>query len=224
MNQRSLFFPIFVLAVSSTLSMALFVGRWAYTGIPTYRFLLWNLFLAWVPVFFAWLARRWRHLPLLLLLHTGFWLLFLPNAPYLLTDLIHLGRWRGISLWYDLLLLLLFAFTGLFLGFFSLSMMQDLVSDLFGWAIGWLFAAATLALSSFGVYLGRFLRWNSWDLLTHPHWLLRDILALVRDPLLHWQPWAFTLLLAVILCLGYGTLAAARHLNPLPRRVDGTGL
>jgi len=218
MKRYPLLLPLFLLAGSSALSVALFAGRWAYTGAPAYRFIPWNLILAWVPVFFAWLAHRWRHYRLLMLLHGGLWLLFLPNAPYLLTDLIHLGKASGISLWYDLLLLLLFAFNGLFLGFFSLSLMQDLVTDLLGATIGWLFATTTLALSSFGVYLGRFLRWNSWDLLTRPHWLLRDILGLLRDPFLHWRPWAFILLMALILCLGYGTLAAARQLGPVPRR------
>ena len=218
MTRFPLLLSLAILAGGSAVAVALFAGRWAYTGVPAFGFLLWNLLLAWTPLFFAWLARRWRHYSLLLLLHSGLWLLFLPNAPYLLTDIIHLGRWSGISLWYDLLLLLIFALTGLFLGFFSLSLMQALVTDLLGALAGWFFAAATLALSSFGVYLGRFLRWNSWDLLTRPHWLLRDILDLVRHPLHHWQPWAFILLLALTLYLGYGALAIARHLAPNHRQ------
>lgn len=203
----ALVFPLLALGGASALSVALFFGRFLLTGTPTYGFLLWNLLLAWMPVVMAWMAGRWRHYGPLLLLHSALWLLFLPNAPYLLTDLIHLGRGGGFSLWYDLLMLLTFALTGLFLGFFSLSLMQDLVTAWLGAAAGWLFAATVLALSSFGVYLGRFLRWNSWDLLTNPQWLLRDVLALVRNPLLHWQPWAFILLLTLMLGLAYVALA-----------------
>lgn len=209
--------PLIIVTGASVVSATFFAGRWAFTGTPTYGFLIWNLILAWVPLFFAWLASRWRHYRLLLLSHAGLWLLFLPNAPYLLTDLIHLGRWRAIPLWYDLLMLLVFAATGLLLGFFSLNIMQDLVVELFGLVAGRLFAVASLALCSFGVYLGRFLRWNSWDLLAHPYQLWSDILALVSDPLRHWQPWIFILVQAAVLWLGYALLAAIRHSGPLPR-------
>ena len=213
MKKLSFLFPLLTLAGSSTVVVVLYIARFWHTSSPAYGFLLWNLFLAWLPVFFAFLASRWQRSPLLLLMHSSLWLLFLPNAPYLLTDLIHLGRWDGISPWYDLLMLLLFALTGLLLGFFSLSMMQDLVSERLGVMAGWLFAGTALALSSFGVYLGRFQRWNSWDLLTHPQWLLRDILALLRDPLAHWQPWGFIVLLALTLSFIYFVLEGRRYVD-----------
>lgn len=211
MKKLSFLFPLLALAGSSALVVTMYVTRFLHTASPAYGFLLWNLFLAWLPVLFAWLASRWRRYPPLLLLHSSLWLLFLPNAPYLLTDLIHLGRWGGISPWYDLLMLMLFALTGLLLGFFSLSTMQDLVTERLGVMAGWLFAGTALALSSFGVYLGRFGRWNSWDLLTQPHWLLRDILSLVRDPLAHWQPWGFIVLLALTLTFIYVILEGRRE-------------
>jgi uncharacterized membrane protein len=133
------------------------------------------------------------------------WLLFFPNAPYVLTDLIHL-RQHSVPVWYDLLLLLSFAWTSLMFGFVSLADMQRLIQQRFNATVGWLFAVAAVLLGSFGIYLGRFLRWNSWDVITEPRQLAWDIFERVANPLAYTHTFGFTVLLAAFLLLAYLTL------------------
>jgi uncharacterized membrane protein len=177
--------------------------RFVYTGSFSFIFLLWNLFLAWMPVLFALLARRQRVSRLVRWVWGGLWLLFFPNAPYLLTDLLHLGRIGQVPIWYDLIMLLTFALAGLFLGFASLFWLHDLVAKTWNRWAGWLFVLVVLGLSSFGVYIGRFLRWNSWDLLLNPTILLRDLAdhLLVRNQLL--ETAVVTLLLTAVFIGSY---------------------
>jgi uncharacterized membrane protein len=168
---------LFSLALASALCVALLVARWVYSDPGAYRFLAWNLFLAWIPLLAAAAvydmhrrgARIRRLLPL------GFlWLLFLPNAPYLLTDLIHLGSRSDAPLWVDLVLFSAFAWTGTLLGFLSLYLMQVVVGRLVGSVGTWAFVGASLLATAFGINLGPSLRWKIWALITNPGPLLSE--------------------------------------------------
>ena len=170
------------LILITVFSLALVLIRISYSGQITYVFLLWNLFLAWLPLLFAALAIRWQKRPFLALSAAFLWLLFFPNAPYLVTDLIHLRSKAPVPLWYDLILLLDFALLGLFLGFVSLRMMQRLINGRWGAAAGWTFAIFVLSIGGLGVFIGRFLRWNSWDLFVQPLSLTADILSNLAEP------------------------------------------
>lgn len=183
------------LLFTSSLAAAIWFVRFMYTDSIVFVFLLWNLFLAWLPVLFALLARRSAASRLGRWLWGGLWLLFFPNAPYLLTDLLHLGRAAQIPIWYDMIMLVTFALAGLFLGFASLFWLQDLVANSWNRLTSWLFVVAVLGLSSFGVYIGRFLRWNSWDALLNPTILLRDLAA----HLLVWNQFVETAAVTVLL-------------------------
>lgn len=201
------------LAIASLFSLALVAMRWLLSGVPAYLFLIWNLVLAWAPLLLAGTAVRLRSRRLLLPV-AGVWLLFLPNAPYLATDLIHLGHATGLTgalFWYDLVTLLAFTVTGLGLGFASLALMQQIVQAHWGKGPGRRFSFGALALSSVGVYLGRFLRWNSWDVFFHPAGVIGDLGALVSYPLAHRSAWAFIILFTVGLSLSYAWLG---QLNP----------
>ena len=154
---------------------SMIVVRMERTGSGYYRFLLGNLFLAFVPLFLSTGLRIADQLQLNRIIKTvifSLWLLFLPNAPYILTDILHLTRANQAPAWYDLALLLSCAGTGLLMGYLSLIDVQGIVERNFNPIVGWLFAVVTLVLSGFGIYLGRFLRWNSWDVLTSPMLLL----------------------------------------------------
>lgn len=169
------------LLMLSSLAAGLMVMRMIYSQQWTYFFLLWNLFLAWLPLLFVLLAqaipgRFWRYGIGLL------WLLFLPNAPYLITDLMHLVPAGNVPLWYDAAMLFVFALTGLFLGLQALRRMQQLVQEDYGRAAGWLVVFSAGILSSFGVYAGRFWRWNSWDALLDPGRITNDLLHVVTAP------------------------------------------
>jgi uncharacterized membrane protein len=131
------------------------------------------------------------------------WLLFLPNAPYLVTDLQHLNWGGGVPLLYDVVLLFSAALCGLALGLVSLRWMQSAVSERFGVWPGRAFGLLAVCAAGFGVYLGRVARWNSWDVLTQPAALATEVWQYVSSPVQHWQVWAFTMLFAALLLCAY---------------------
>ncbi len=206
------------LTFASAASVALVIGRIISTGNLRYGFLAWNLFLAWLPLLFALLAcekyqnasgRNWHFVTL-----AGAWLLFFPNAPYIFTDLIHLTTHYNGPFWVDLTLILLCAITGLVLGFVSLYLMQSVVERMLGRPVSWLFAAAVAALSGFGIYLGRFMRFNSWDVLFRPRQVYLGIGNWVADPLANGNSLAFPMLFGAFLFVSYLMLYALTHLRP----------
>jgi uncharacterized membrane protein len=210
--------PMVAVVFGSCICVALVVARMIWTRHLIYGFLIWNLFLAWMPLLFAFLAQdeaqtptgaRWRLAAL-----AGAWLLFFPNAPYILTDLIHLTTKFYFHFWIDLTLILLCAFTGFVLGFLSLYLMQSLVVQRFGRIVGWLFVMATAALSSLGVYLGRFLRFNSWDVVVRPGKIYHRLDAWLDGPMLNHSAAGFLLLFATFLFITYVMLYALTHLSP----------
>jgi len=221
--KRETAMPVLALTFASVASVALVLARIISTGNLRYSFLVWNLCLAWLPLLFALLAcesyqgasaRNWRFFGL-----AGAWLLFFPNAPYILTDLTHLTtRYYG-HFWVDLMLILLCALTGLVLGFVSLYLMQSVVERMLGRSASWLFIAAVAALSGFGIYLGRFMRFNSWDVLCRPVQLCRGIGNWVSDPRANSNSLAFPLLFATFLFITYLMLYALTHLRPAQPRV-----
>lgn len=163
-----------MLAMSSIVSIGLFAARATTSDSYRYAFLVWNLFLAWIPFGFAWVAYTSTHLPkfLMVTLVGGcaiFWLLFFPNAPYILTDFQHLAKLNfEAPVWYDVLMLIWFSWSGLFLGIISMYLMQKIVAKWLGEKASWVFVVTVTVLSSLGIYVGRFLRWNSWDVLIKP--------------------------------------------------------
>lgn len=186
---------LLALALASALSFALVLVRRFYAGKWAYRFFFWNLFLAWIPLFAALLfyelaarrSNRW-------IVKSGaavVWFLFFPNAPYLVTDIVNLYQRPPVPYWYDIISVMALAQTGLFVGFLSLYLMQEVVREWLGRWSGWCFALAMLGLSSFGIYLGRFLRWNSWNALTEPLGTLRNA-ARVANPWNDPEPLAFS--------------------------------
>ena len=203
--------PFFALIFASAIACSLLGARILLSGNWRQLYLPWNLFLAWLPLLFAWRAAsaetdsragRWRFRA-----HALAWLLLVPNAPYIFTDLWHLPPNSHHRFWGDLILILLFALNGLVLGFLSLYLMQTVVARRFGWVTGWLFAAAASALSGFGVYVGRFLRWNSWDVFMNPIGLLADLaewlVSIPSAPRLFLLPALFATLLFVAYVLLY---------------------
>jgi uncharacterized membrane protein len=199
-----------ILSISSLMSVTMLIARFWYSGHTTFKFLVWNLFLAWIPLFCAlalWHYGQQMRKPLLrmVLLFLG-WLIFFPNAPYLMTDFLHLGQRHNIPLWYDLILIFSFAWNGLVVGFTALWIVQAVTQKFYGQGVSWLVVGFTLITSGFGVYLGRFLRWNSWDVLTDPYGLARDVLPRLINPLAHPRTLVVTLLFAAFLTIAYLTI------------------
>lgn len=218
------------LIFASALCAALLVVRILHARHLGFIGFGWNLFLAWLPMLCALAAynlfkRRSRLSWLVVAGCAVVWLLFFPNAPYLLTDIVHLSPRPDVPFWYDLLLVMAFALTGMLLGLVSLFLMQMLVRRALGPVLSWVFAVGVVGLSGFGIYLGRFLRWNSWDLLLNPAQLLWDIAYTLRHPLAHWRTFAFSGLFALVFLSAYLTLAALAHWQwerqpPEPERIQ----
>ena len=206
------------LAFASAICLALLAVRVVYADNRSYSFLSWNLLLAWLPMLcslFAYNAykRRGRLSWLVVAGCALAWLLFFPNAPYILTDLMHLSPRPDAPLWFDVLLVIAFAWTGLFLGLVSLSLMQALVRRAAGTLASWGFALGVLGLSGFGIYIGRFLRWNSWDVFLSPGGMLADLLDAAQHPLLHARSLVFSGLFSLFLLSAYFMLFALTHLQ-----------
>ena len=192
------------------------------TGSGYYLFLLGNLFLACVPLFFSTALRLGNRLRWHWTIMAGLaclWLLFLPNAPYILTDILHLTRASQAPAWYDLALLLSCAGTGLLVGYLSLNDVEGIVARKFSPVAGWIFALVSLLLSGFAIYLGRFLRWNSWDVLFTPT-LVLDIAGAILHPRDHVRPLSVTLIFGVIFALGYISLRTLFESNKSSTRED----
>jgi len=188
-------FPIALLALRSRLG----------DGIG-YRFLLWNLFLAWVPLGFAFIAEmgwrgHWSRRRLLWPL-LG-WLLFFPNAPYVITDVVHLQKNDVSPLWFDALILFSTGLAGLLVGFVSLRMVQLIINASFSRLAGWIVSIGVLMMSGFGIYLGRFGRYNSWDILSSPRSLLYDVQSVALDPISNRRTIAVSALFSAFLAVTY---------------------
>jgi uncharacterized membrane protein len=206
---------MFVLLSSATVfSVTIWRVRVEYSGTGRYGFLIWNLFLAWIPFIISYftytlsLTRRWIYvvIPIVAFL----WLIFFPNAPYILTDFQHLAKSSRMPVWYDVMMLIWFAFTGVLLGMVSLFLMQEIVRREFGRWVGWTFVAAVTGLTSAGVYMGRFLRWHSWDILRDPTTIALYSFERVQDPSL--QAVGFISLFAAFFLFLYLTMYTFGHL------------
>ena len=184
---------------------ALLVVRGWYAHDLMFRFLVWNLFLALAPAFAAAaLVRADRHDAHVLSLVLGaLWLLFLPNAPYLITDLVHLHPRPPVPYWFDIVLFAAFAGAGILSAFSSFHDVQFVVARRFGRAAGWGVLALAALGSGFGIYLGRMQRWNSWDLIVKPADVLESVIDRLFEPWMHPRALAVTLLYGAVVLFGY---------------------
>ncbi|MBC8075783.1 MAG: DUF1361 domain-containing protein, partial [Chloroflexales bacterium] len=140
------------------------------------------------------------------------WLAFFPNAPYILTDFIHLPNMEAeLPWWYNLGTLASFAVAGGLLALYSLRAMQRLVAAFLGRVAGWLFVGGAATLCGLGIYLGRVLRWNTWDLLIHPGPLMADVVDRMLHPRAHSQTLGVTLVFAALMLACYAAVFAPRR-------------
>lgn len=186
----------------SVFCVALSVCRYLISGSDEYLFMMWNLFLALAPFVISYFLMQYEALyPRLLVgLCLLTWLVFYPNGPYLITDLIHLRDHRkGPLLWFDVILFFSYAYTGLLLAMQSARHVQDvLIRYLRKWLAVMMISLFFFAVS-FGVYLGRFMRWNSWDFIYRPLDIFGDFADCVLNPNENSKAYLMTILFGVML-------------------------
>ena len=191
------------------LAFFVFIGlmltaRIFYSGKLHYLFLIWNLFLAWVPLAMSKFlqqtnnSKRWKQA-----LVFCCWLAFFPNALYIVTDLIHLSKESIVPKWFDAVLLFSSSLLGLIMAFASLHRIEQFFQTRINRKFQSFFTILMLFLGSFGVYLGRFLRWNSWDIISNPLELLLSICHRIAFPFDHIQTWNVTITLTIFFYLIY---------------------
>ncbi|HXD76743.1 MAG TPA: DUF1361 domain-containing protein [Puia sp.] len=199
------------LTASAVFSCLLVALRVMHTGRPTFIFMPWNLFLAYVPYFVSsWLTRPGRRLrPVVKAIGLAGWLLFIPNSFYILTDLYHLAdghRDARVPEWYDLVLILSFALSGTLIAVMSTRQIEGLILPRAGFRGRWAFLFPLMFLNALGVYLGRYLRYNSWDIFTNPVDLAADICGMILHPLHHPNAWGMIGCYSILLSLIYNLL------------------
>jgi uncharacterized membrane protein len=168
---------------------------------------MWNIFLAWIPFAISGLFKKmsdkskWKSA-----LVFCCWLAFFPNALYIVTDLVHLELDSNIPKWFDTILLFSSAIIGLMLAFISLYRVEAFLGKTVNRRLQKPLILLIIFLGSFGVYLGRFLRWNSWDIVSSPFQLLLSIGHRIISPLDYMQTWGITVVFTVFFFLLYVTV------------------
>ncbi len=202
------------LLLLATFSICLLLVRAKITHSTFYFFLIWNLFLAYTPLAVTSYMQneirvvdknRWFYL------FFFSWLLLLPNAPYLITDFIHLKKASNVPVWFDVLLLISFSLSGLLFGLSSMKQMFIVLAVKFNPFLSWLVMGFVCLLSGFGIYMGRFLRFNSWDILHRPIALFKTVIESLTSADTFRTAWGLT--------LGFGCfLFLLFHLFCLPEK------
>jgi uncharacterized membrane protein len=194
----------------------LLIARTFWTRNFDYVFLVWNLALAAAPILFAIFAVAIRH-PSMRLGAGACWLLFFPNSPYIVTDLMHLRTLASGPIWLDVLLVSSFAATGLAMGYLSLSLIHNEFVMARRPMLGWLLALFSICLCGFGIYLGRFLHWRSIDIIGKPFPLFLDIMERVFHPFAHFRAWGVSFGFASFIFLGYLLFRSRTPFRASPR-------
>ncbi len=195
--------------LSCLFSLLMISTRIVYTGELMFIFLVWNLFLAYLPyallVFLKqqpqWIEEKLKFCVVLLC-----WLLILPNSFYILTDLFHLGINNAMPLWFDLALIFSFAWNGLIMGVLSVWEMEKMIRLHRKISNEWLFIFPIMFLNALGIYIGRYLRFNSWDVITNPFQLAHDIIYLIIHPLRNRLDWSMIMCFTLFFSIVYLTL------------------
>lgn len=210
-----------MLALATLVTLGLFGVRALRNDSSEFSYLIWNLFLAWIPLLIALRLIRvlntkiwssWEAVALSLA-----WLLFLPNSFYIVSDFIHLQQIASVDVLYDAVMFTAFVYLGLTIGFTSLYLIHVELKKRLATRTSALLVGVALLLSSFAIYLGRDLRWNSWDVITNADGLLFDLSDRLLQPAGYGQILLTTGSFFALLASMYAVLwAAARLIRRLP--------
>jgi len=202
----------FNLSLSIGFAFLLLLVRMKISHSSYYLFLVWNLFLAGVPFAITQtlkMSNKLRSWKLVGFVSFATWLLFLPNSPYIITDLVHLHSDRSNLVWLDMFLVFVFAFNGLLLGLLSMLDMFALIRKDYGSKVAKYTLFKVCLLSGYGIYLGRFLRFNSWDITTKPTILFLQMVHSLKEP----KVWLITFAFGGFLWILFSVLQSVLQLR-----------
>jgi uncharacterized membrane protein len=188
--------------LASLFAITLLLLRVKITHSMYLLFLIWNLFLAIIPYFlsssihtnFFDTSKKIQNY-----MYTLTWLVFIPNTFYILTDFTHLHFKNTFQFGLDLLIISSFSFAGFYVGLLSLYHMHQLTVAKYGAKSGNLFIMIISFLSAFGIYLGRVLRFNSWDIISK----LVELVYTSIAALFSFETIIYTLQLGTIILISY---------------------
>lgn len=195
-----------ILALTAFITILVLVFT-IWTDSSYFVYLIWNIFLAFLPFFISSLLLLYKSSGntnhIIFVVGLFFWLILFPNAPYVVTDIIHLGENMIVPIWFDIILLFSSAWVGLYLGIQSLYHIEQLFLSWYGKRKTNILVLVLIFLSSFGIYLGRFLRWNSWDIIAKPDILFKDIFNIISHPLIYPEAYITTILFFIFITGSY---------------------
>ncbi|WP_247234475.1 DUF1361 domain-containing protein [Telluribacter sp. SYSU D00476] len=197
-------YPLLLLLVLSMAALAFHLIRIQFSA-PIDFSLDWNLFLSWVPLVTAFIAdllsSRFGKLPVTITILSIVWLLFFPNAPYMITDLVHLSvDWGSDLTWHDVIMLFYYAQVSMINGLVSLYWIHRTWHRTYPRFVAIAMFATSIPMVGFGIFLGRMGRWNSWDILHNPSKLFEAVLMGLTDRT------------AILLSLEFGLLISVSYL------------
>lgn len=196
-----------ILYLSLLCTVLLIAARILYTQNWRFVSLIWNMFLAFLPFLFStMLLKNINSSKWLQGLLIAAWLIFFPNAPYIITDFVHLDYRAPVPFWYDLVIIFWSAWNGLILGFISLLNVEKFLLTRYNRRKVEILVYISLVLCAFGVYAGRYLRWNSWEVITNPVDILRDVKYIALNPEDNMRTWGVTFLFSILMIICYFTI------------------
>lgn len=202
-----------ILLLLSFMGVFMVILRYAVTERAEFLYFIWNLFLSWIPlvvsIIMTYIYSSKMRGKLIFLLPLGvIWLLFYPNAPYMITDFIHFRNNYTFLIWYDLVIYATFIWTSYLLGFVSVFLIKRIVAKATNKFISWIFMIFVLFLSSYAIYIGRFIRLNSWDALFNPKYIFNIFIKNINKYSI-----IFSLIYGALLTLTYAFLYGLTYLK-----------
>lgn len=192
--------------ISMSFTVLMVALRFLYTNESEYLFYPWNLFLATMPLFFSRQLKKHKKINLRVCMLLFCWLLFLPNAPYIITDIFHLEERPLIPYWFDLLIVISGAWNGIALCIMSLMQVERFLAKHIKQKWRLPSTLLLITLCSYGIFLGRYKRYNSWNIITKPQDIIHTFISHIAEPAEHIQAWMFTISFAMLLTIIYFTV------------------
>lgn len=189
------------------LAVILNVLRVIIWGKMSLIYILWNILLAFIPFFISFillsLSKEKKLSKIIFIVGFILWMLFIPNAPYIVTDFIHLGEIRSVPMIYDVFLIFSSASVGLMLGFHSFFHIEQIIKTKYSPRVTSLIMSLIMIIISFGIYLGRFMRFNSWDVFVNHTSLIKNVWKIFSQSTANTEVYLYTGLFFFFLSLSY---------------------